>query len=308
MKGKAIFKKRDRMINKFIESAKYIGSEAMRRIVKARLRGSPEIKFKKEYSDIVTPLDIFAESSIKNFLKKEFPDVPFFGEETGGEMKKEGLIFYIDPLDGTTNMRAGINYFSISLALAKDNIPVAGVIITPPLERNGNLDNKSPNIFYGAKNIGAWYNNTQIYTTNETDARKVLLITGFPSVRKKENFEIIAANLLRTYRALYYFSDIRRYGSAALDLCAVASGKVGGYFEYTGGPWDIAAGLAIVQAAGGIVVTENSNKFMGLFPHRPVLVAANKVILNKMQEVLYPSDWESKLKDFLKFGVVSQND
>ncbi len=192
----------------------------------------------KSKNDFVSEADIKSEGTIKDILLSFDKDIGFLGEEGGGELKEE-LYWVVDPLDGTKNFLHGFPFFSISIALIKNENPVLGVIYEP-LRKD---------IFYAISGKGAFLNNEQIHVTKPYPLRHALIATGFPFKRK---------NKLDTYLEVFKqvflkFSGIRRAGSAALDLAYTAKGTFSGFFEFGLSIWDIAAGSLIVKEAGGTV-------------------------------------------------------
>ena len=192
----------------------------------------------KRASDFVTIADKESEKVIIDTIKKHFPDHLFLAEESLKECGKGTYRWIIDPLDGTTNYIHGYPVFSISIALEYDGEIVTGVIFDP-------LRNE---LFWTEKGAGAYLNCLPV-EISKVNIGESLVTTGFP-FRSKE--------MIDTYMKLFKnvflkVSDLRRAGSAALDLAYLACGRCDGFFELGLSPWDIAAGSLLIKEAGGIV-------------------------------------------------------
>lgn len=194
--------------------------------------------FEKSKQDYASEVDAQAEAEIIRELKRAFPDHAFLAEESG-QTGKSRYTWVIDPLDGTSNFLHGIPHFCVSIALLDNQEPVLGVIYDP-------LRNE---IFSAVKGSGAVLNDKRIRVGQRNDLGGALLITGFaPRQRSK-----IGAQLEAVRELMRDAEDIRRTGSAALDLAYVAAGRADAYFEAGVMPWDIAAGVLLVREAGGRV-------------------------------------------------------
>lgn len=192
----------------------------------------------KQASDFVTKVDRESEKIIIDTIKKHFPDHLFLAEESLKECGKETFRWIIDPLDGTTNYIHSYPAFSISIALEYGGEIIMGVILDP-------LRNE---LFWAEKGSGAYVNCSPLEVSQVT-LNESLIATGFP-FRSKEMID----NYLNLFKNLFLkVSDLRRAGSAALDLAYLASGRCDGFFELGLSPWDIAAGSLLIKEAGGIV-------------------------------------------------------
>jgi myo-inositol-1(or 4)-monophosphatase len=192
----------------------------------------------KQASDFVTIVDRESEKIIIDTIKKHFPDHLFLAEESLKECGKETFRWIIDPLDGTTNYIHSYPVFSISIALEYGGEIIIGVILDP-------LRNE---LFWAEKGSGAYVNCLPIEVSQLTVSES-LVATGFP-FRSKEMID----TYLKLFKNLFLkVSDLRRAGSAALDLAYLASGRCDGFFELGLSPWDIAAGSLLIKEAGGIV-------------------------------------------------------
>lgn len=218
------------------------------------------VKLKKA-SDFVTHIDKKSEEVIVKTIKKEFPDHHFLSEESIHDKEIAGYRWIIDPLDGTTNYIHQYMVFSISIALQKDGEIILGVIYDPIKKE----------LFTAQKGRGSFLNNKPIHVSKTSKLKDSLIITGFPFRNKN-----IVDKYLKLFKKLFLkVSDIRRDGSAALDLAFVACGRCDGFFEIGLSPWDIAAGSIIIQEAGGTVTDfKGKNNFL----KNGNIVAGNKKI------------------------------
>ena len=201
-----------------------------------------DIGLKKE-SDFVTRVDTESERIIINTIKERFPGHSFLAEESTQESDTGSYRWIIDPLDGTTNYIHQYPVFSVSIALEYNGERIAGVIHDP-------LRN---DLFTTLKGGGAFLNNNRIAVSPVTALKDSLISTGFP-FRQKERIDFY----LRLFKNIFNrVSDLRRAGSAALDLAYLACGRCEGFFELGLSPWDIAAGALMITEAGGIVTDFN---------------------------------------------------
>jgi len=196
-----------------------------------------EVKYKGEV-DLVTKADENAEEAIKEVLRESFPKYGMLAEE-GGEFDGEGDVRWIvDPLDGTTNYAHGLPFFCTSIALERDSEIVLGVVHDP-----------MANETYAAERAsGATLNGEPIGVSDTDEPIRALLATGFPYDRDDMP---VALEIFGQFAMLT--QGMRRLGSAALDLCYVAAGRLDGYYERGIKAWDIAAGTLILREAGGKV-------------------------------------------------------
>jgi len=171
-------------------------------------------------------------------LKRAFPKYGFHAEEAG-MLQERDRMWYIDPLDGTTNYIHEYPMFSISIGLAQEGRPIAGVVMDP-------VHNE---VFRAEKGKGAYLNKKRIYVSRTKKLKDAFLTTGFP-FRERRHFGPYQKSFERLF---YRTSSIRRGGSAALDLCYTACGRADGFWEYGLSEWDVAAGIVIIEEAGGVV-------------------------------------------------------
>lgn len=194
---------------------------------------------KKQQFDFVTEVDYLAEKAILKFIRERHPEHRILAEETGGEKGNGDFLWIIDPLDGTTNYIHGFPVFSVSVALMNRDEVVIGAILDPLRDE----------LFHAEKGKGAFLNGHAISVSQNQDLSKCLLATGFP-FRAKHLSDPYFDALIRMFHKI---SDFRRAGSAALDLAYVACGRLDGFWEVTLNRWDIAAGILLIEEAGGKV-------------------------------------------------------
>ncbi len=219
--------------------------------------------------DLVTEVDVASEKILREELEKACPEVKFFGEETGGENWKNGDFWIVDPIDGTTNFANRLPHFAISIAMCHNGKPVAGIVKNPMTD----------DTYTAIKNGGSFYNGKQMHVTQVSDMNDALAVTGFPYNRREHMDEILA----RLRNMLMHVADVRRFGSAALDLCFVARGIYSVYWEKNLKPWDVAAGKLILEEAGG-KVTRYDGSEMELDALE--LLATNNILHNQSIELL----------------------
>ena len=188
--------------------------------------------------DPVTEYDLRSESLIREAIHTAFPDDSILGEEGGASGSGQGR-WTVDPLDGTVNFAHNIPIFAVSIAYGEGDRPRLGVIYDPMRDE----------VFHAAAGDGAWLNGTRMQVSTVEDLDRSLLVTGFPyGIRSTPN------NNLGHYAAFAMRSlGVRRLGSACLDLAYVAAGRFDGYWEFAVEAWDIAAGMLLVEEAGGRV-------------------------------------------------------
>jgi len=204
---------------------------------------------KSSSSDYVTSLDRYLESEIVQFIRKSRADDGILGEEGAVKPGTSGIRWIIDPIDGTSNFVYGIPYFSISIAIEAAGDIVAGVV----------ADLSSNDIFDAVKGHGSRCNNETINVNGNDSLQSAIVTTGFSYRSERRE---IQGNMLQ--HILPRIGDIRRFGSAALDLCWLASGRADAFYEEGLNLWDYAAGSLIVSEAGGTVRTVSLTKDINL--------------------------------------------
>ena len=226
-------------LNTILEKARVIVAETSSYIGKEMLLVSYDDVEEKELNSLVSYVDKNAEKQLVENLGKLLPEAGFVTEEDTIDEKGKAWTWIIDPLDGTTNFLHQIPHFCVSVALMHNDELVLGIV----------HDVIRGEQFYAIKGQGAFMNGKSISVSKYNSIDKVLVATGFPyrnDYDVEASFAILKEFLIKT-------RGIRRLGSAALDLCYVAIGRIGGYYEGMLNAWDIAAGALIVQEAGGKV-------------------------------------------------------
>jgi myo-inositol-1(or 4)-monophosphatase len=190
----------------------------------------------KQQWDFVSEVDKLAEAEIIKELRRAYPDHAILAEESG-QTGKGPLTWVIDPLDGTHNYLRGIPHFSVSIALLDKGVPIHAVVFDPLRDE----------LYTASKGDGAYINDRRMRVGKRENLGGAMIATGFP-YRQRAHLD---AQLDMTRAILGQAEDIRRSGSAALDLAYVAAGRYDGYFEIGLKPWDVAAGVLLVHEAGG---------------------------------------------------------
>jgi myo-inositol-1(or 4)-monophosphatase len=210
------------------------------KIQRDRYETDLEIRTKGSRIDLVTEVDHACEALIVGEIERLRPDDAILAEEGGG-LDRDGAEWrwIIDPLDGTTNYAHGFPRFCVSIGVERDGIRTVAVVLDPLLDE----------LFVAVRGHGAWIRNRVVRVSSESDLGEALVATGFAyDVRKSRE-----DNVAEFARVLKGARGLRRDGSAALDLCYVAAGRLDAYWEQKLSPWDVAAGILIVEEAGGRV-------------------------------------------------------
>lgn len=225
------------MDTELLEIACQAAREASSVILKA-LNQPRQVDF-KGWANLVTDTDRRSEEIILNRLQKAFPDHGYLAEESDQKMVESDYLWVIDPLDGTTNFVHGYPPFSVSIGCLKNHEPLLGVIMELP----------SRQLYSAMNEKGAFLDGEQIQVSTVSTLKLSLLVTGFGYEHGplwETNMELFKILTHRT-------QGVRRLGSAAVELCHVARGILDGFWEFDLHPWDSAAGIVILQEAGGQV-------------------------------------------------------
>ena len=196
----------------------------------------------KNPGDFVTQADIESQNRIKNMILERFPDHDFLGEEADLESQqsnggKSDFCWIVDPLDGTTNFIHQLRSFSVSIALRYRNEMIVGCVHDPLLDET----------YTAARGLGAHLNGQEISTSRHQSVKKALIVCSLPKQLTRESVELQhLVNVLCDSE-----STLRRLGSAALNMCYIACGRMDAYWSTQAAIWDIAAGLVIMEEAGG---------------------------------------------------------
>lgn len=207
--------------------------------------GKVSIEYKGEV-DLVTKADRASEKMIVERIRKQWPDHDLIGEE--GSRRETGSDFrwYVDPLDGTTNFAHGYPVFCVSMALEYKGERITGVVFDP--NRN--------EMFAAEKGSGAQLNGQAAHVSSTPRLKESLVATGFPSHKRHKN-----PNINFYHQITLRSHGVRRAGSAALDLCYTACGRFDAYWEFNLNSWDTAAGVLLVEEAGGKVTNFSGGPF-----------------------------------------------
>ncbi len=220
---------------------------------------------KKGRIDLVSEADIESERIILGLLRGSFPEDSILTEETGLSGPESRRTWMVDPLDGTVNYVHGFPFFAVSIALREGEDTVLGVVYDP----------FSNEFFEAVKGMGALLNKEPIRVSSTFELNEALLGTGFPYAIR-ERFKPV---MKRFEKMVYNAQGVRRPGSAALDLCYVAAGRLDGFWEEGLKPWDTAAGTLIVTEAKGMISCFDGSRYT---PYSANLVAANPLIFQSM--------------------------
>ena len=198
------------------------------------------IREKGRAGDLVTEADVAAEQAVLAVLEHHTPELGVLAEESGRRAGQgSALEWCVDPLDGTTNYAHRYPFFGTSIGLTWRGQPLLGALAVPALEQ----------LYWAAPGLGAWCNDSQIRVSGCGDLASSLLVTGFAYDRHERLDNNYAEFAWFTHRT----RGVRRGGAAAVDLAFVADGRLDGYWERGLSPWDLAAGVVLVEQAGGVV-------------------------------------------------------
>jgi myo-inositol-1(or 4)-monophosphatase len=236
--------------------------------------GTTSVRHKKNPSDLVTEADLAAQKAVETIVIGAFPDHRFIGEE--GNMTPfstqgtSDFCWIVDPLDGTTNFVHGVPLFGPSIALTQGSDVLCGVFYNPMTEE----------FFSAAKGQGAFLNGKRIQTSTRKTPGESLISVSFPTMTKHDTPDLTAF-----LRALPVCQGIRRTGSTALNLAYVAAGRFEASWAFSCHAWDIAAGVVLVQEAGGIV-TKPDGSPIDFGDPAPICAAANAPLHQELMHVL----------------------
>lgn len=223
---------------------------------------------RKGKSDFVTQVDRGAEAEIVKIIRKHYPHHAILGEEGGASGTDDEVRWIIDPIDGTTNFLHALPHFAVSIGVEVRGRLEHGVIYAPATQ----------DLYVASRGGGATLNNKRIRVSKVAEVEDALIGTGVPF----RNPELLDSYLPLMRRVAENTSGIRRAGAASLDLAYVAAGRLDGFFELNLKPWDIAAGIVLVQEAGGAIT--------GLVAGEPLshghILATNAKLFGPMKELL----------------------
>ena len=254
----------ERAVSVAVEAAREAGALLLEEFSRPQ-----EIRYKGEV-DLVTAADVRSEHAITTRMREAFPNHLIIGEELGEQKARSGEAryrWYIDPLDGTTNFAHGFPVFAVSLGLLDGDQPVAGVVYNPVLDE----------MFSAIRGRGAQLNGDPIRVSPVKRLSESLLGTGFPTRKRLSN-----PNIRYYWEYTLRSHGVRRAGAAALDLCSVACGRFEAFWEFGLKPWDTAAGMLLVEEAGGRVTDFQEKPY---HPGDREIVASNGLIHDELCRV-----------------------
>ncbi len=260
IEAKATSDELERLTSIAIEAAQIGGEVLMKYFLNINT-----LKDKGREGDLVTNADIEAEERIVSYLRSKTKECGIYAEESGISGPESSFVWCIDPLDGTTNYTHGYPFFATSIGLTWQNHPLIGAINIPYLKE----------LYWAYPGKGSFCNNKKISVSKSKKLKDSLLVTGFAYDRTTTIDNNYAEFCWMTHRT----RGVRRGGAAATDLAYVAAGKLDGYWERGLSPWDIAAGIPIVELAGGVVQDYKDEQFD---LKRGRILAANAFINNEM--------------------------
>jgi len=228
-------------------------------------KGNVQMEFKSQ-KEIVTSADKGAEKIILDYLKEKYPTHKFISEESKTEDNDSDFVWYIDPLDGTTNFFYRIPYFNVSIALEHKKRSFIGVVYDPINDE----------LFYAVKGAGAFLNAKKIHPNDNKNISQAFISSCHG--REKEQIDIFL-DLMKKFK--HEAKDMRKLGSAALELCSVACGRSGAFIGYGTKPWDVKAGILIARESGCII----SGIFEDEMETNEVLVSS-PAIVDKVREII----------------------
>ena len=254
-------------IQPLLEMIRSVGAYQLERFEQAHV-----VETKSNIHDLVTDVDRESEAKIVRFLEERYPGHSILGEEGTQDDRKSDFLWVVDPLDGTVNYAHGFPIFAISVALQFKGKPVLGAIYAPKLNE----------MFWAIKGMGAFLNDRKIHVSPCERLEEALVGTGFAYVRDGR------FDNLKYFNHFYRITrGIRRPGSAALDLACVAAGRLDGFWEFNLQPWDVAAGILLIEEAGGTIIDLSS------LEAGSALIAGNEVMVKNIFRELKKAGYEA---------------
>lgn len=238
------------------------------KILKDGFSKSKDIRYKGQI-DPVTKFDVKSEKYIIGEITKKYPAHSILAEEGTDKDTASSFCWVVDPLDGTVNYAHRFPVYSVSIALMFDGKPLVGVVYDPEADE----------LFSAGYKLGVTLNGKKIKVSNEKKLNRALLATGFAYNIKNARLN----NLGHFSKMMKKAQAVRRLGSAALDLCWLAAGRLDGFWEFYLHPWDTAAAILIVTEAGGKVTTIESKQY-SIF--NDSILASNGQIHKQMKDIL----------------------
>ena len=238
------------MLKLLQEYAETIAVEAGKWIVQKRGQFT-DLQYKTNHVDLVTEVDYASEAMIIKRIKEKFPHHLILSEEAAGNcfdvLQNETYCWVIDPLDGTMNFVYNIPHFAVSIGIVQKGMPVVGVVYEPNRQE----------LFSAACGLGVTLNGNNITVSNRSTLKEALLSTGFSAL----DWHVASPLRYQFQKGFGRCRNIRILGAAALDLAYVAAGRTDGFWQQGLSPWDLAAGILLVQEAGGKVTSLTGERF-----------------------------------------------
>ena len=228
-----------------------------------------QVEFKGNETNLVTEIDKASEKAIVEYIRKEFPSHSILAEEGGDHKGDADFLWVIDPIDGTTNFAHGLPIFSVSIGVQKKGETAFGIVYDIMMDR----------MYMAEKGAGAFVNGEKLSVSKQNKLGQSLLVTGFPYDLRDNPGNI--ANIFNDF--LMNSRAVRRLGSAAIDCCYVAAGVFEGFWEHNLHPWDVCAGMLLIEEAGGKVTNFDNNRF-DIFGKR--FLATNGLVHDDMLELI----------------------
>ena len=253
-------------MNRYLRTA-LRAAQAAAKIHQRNVGGDLGIQTKTTETDLVTRVDKESEAKIREILLGEYPEHTVLGEEEG-QSEEASHRWIVDPLDGTLNYAHGFPFYCVSIGLEIEGELEVGVV----------LDSFRNELFTAVRGEGALMNGAPIQVTSESVLRSAMLATGF-----SYNPETASNNIEVSARMMHRCRALRRPGAAALDLCYVACGRLDGFWELKLNAWDVAAGVLIIQEAGGRVTGPSGERY---HVEDKVLVSSNGALHEALLEGL----------------------
>ncbi len=238
-------------------------------ILEEHFNGNFNVSSKDTINDLVTEVDKKSETAIINIIKENFPGHFILSEEIGEIKQDSDYKWIIDPIDGTVNYAHGIPICCVSIGLEKEGKMIMGAVYNPFLHE----------FFFAEKGTGSTLNDKRIHVSNKAGLESACLVTGFPY--KWVDMENDPLQVFE--RFIKEGLPVRRFGSAAIDLCWVACGRFDGFWEHKLNAWDSAAGFLIVEEAGGKVTDFKGDPYS---PYQPKLLATNGKIHEQLLKAI----------------------
>lgn len=244
-------------------------AEAGAAVMQKYFQGEFKVSNKEGINNLVTEADTASEKAIMEIIKQDYPDHYILSEEAGEIVMDSSFKWIIDPIDGTVNFAHGLPLCCVSIGVEQAGEVILGAVYNPFIKE----------FFFAQKGYGATLNDKRIAVSHESSVGSACLVTGFPYTyldQPNGPLEVFS-------RLIRGGVPVRRLGSAAMDLCWVAAGRFDGFYEHKLQAWDSAAGVLIVEEAGGRVSDFTGGKYSLYQPH---IVATNGKIHDELVDVI----------------------